>query len=281
MSARALSALFNGRPADGHLAFHRGFHYGDGVFRTCFIFEQKVFDLEEQIQTIIKDASQLGLKITAIQHLKKEARKLAADHRKAALKIVLIRQGQQRGYRNPSGKTDRLLCCYPAQRYPSSHWQHGIRVFRSSFRLASQPALAGIKHLNRLEQVLASRQWEPGSEEGILSDEKGRPVSGTRSNLFWVRNGVLYSPDLSRCGVAGLMRKQVLQTATALQQHWQVLSGSWEELEKAQEVFVTNSLIGLWPVRALGNRSWKAPGPVTRRLMENIRHPRIQENLCG
>ncbi|MBI3171341.1 MAG: aminotransferase class IV, partial [Hydrocarboniphaga effusa] len=137
--------------------------------------------------------------------------------------------------------------------------------------------LAGVKHLNRLEQILASREWEPGADEGLLADDQNRPVSGTRGNLFWVGQGALRTSALDRCGVAGLMRGKVLQAAAALGLPYTVAEGSWNELESADEVFVTNSLIGLWPVRAMGDKSWAAPGPVTRRLMEAIKHPQLRD----
>lgn len=270
-------ALINGEAAAGSRVWNRGLHYGDGVFRTCLIYEGQVIDLEKQIEKIINDAEVVSLYFAHPETLLREAQQLAQGQAQAVLKILLIRAGASRGYRTSVATADRLLCTYPTSRYPSANWERGIVVFRSRVRLGSQPMLAGVKHLNRLEQILASREWEPGADEGIMGDDQNRPVSGTRGNLFWAKQGALRTPALDRCGVAGLMRDKVLQGASALKLPCSVAEGSWEELESADEVFVTNSLIGLWPVRTMGDKSWAAPGPVTRRLMETIKHPQLRD----
>lgn len=270
-------ALINGEAATGSRVWNRGLHYGDGVFRTCLIYEEQVIDIEKQIDKVINDAEVVSLYFGERETLIREAQQLAQGQQQAVLKILLIRAGAARGYRTSVATADRLLCTYPTSRYPAAHWERGIAVFRSRVRLGSQPMLAGVKHLNRLEQILASREWETGADEGILADDQDRPVSGTRGNLFWVKQGVLRTPALDRCGVAGLMRDKVLLTAAMLKLPCTVAEGSWNELEGADEVFVTNSLIGLWPVRVMGAKTWTAPGPVTRRLMDTIKHPQLRD----
>lgn len=267
MSARV---LFNGAEA-GDLALHRGLQYGDGVFRTCFIFNSEVIDINKQIETLATDAARLELVPVPADALRDDAARLARNQGRAVLKMLLLRAGTGRGYRSEGAGTDRLLCQYPAPVYPATAWDRGVTVCRSEFRLATQPALAGIKHLNRLEQVLASRQWAEGTDEALLSDEAGRPVCGTRTNLFWVRGGQLHTPALQRCGVAGMMRAKVLALAPAAI----VSDGDWAEVESADEVFLTNSLIGIWPVARLGARRWPGPGPVTRDLVARLGHPRL------
>lgn len=267
-------AWLNGVAASD-LAHHRGLHYGDGVFRTCLIHDGHVVDLKEQSKKVIGDASRLGLTVADPLPLEREAQQLAAGQTWAVLKILLVRAGNRRGYRSSASVADRLLCRYAAPELPAHAWERGVRVFRTGFRLASQPALAGIKHLNRLEQVLASRAWEEGADEGIVEDPDGAPLAGTRSNLFWVAAGRLMTPALDRCGVEGVMRQKTLAAAVALDLPFRVAPGTWTELERADEVFITNSLIGLWPVAALGAHTWSAPGPLTRMLAERLHHPRL------
>lgn len=270
-------ALINGAPASGYKIWNRGLHYGDGVFRTCLIYNEKVIDLEKQIEKLINDAEAVSLYFSDRDVLLKEALELAHGQAQAVLKILLVRAGASRGYRSSVATADRLLCSYPTSRYPSANWERGIVVFRSRVQLGAQPMLAGVKHLNRLEQILASREWEPGADEGILADDQNRPVSGTRGNLFWVKQNTLHTPALDRCGVAGLMRDKVMQAAAAMQLPLSVAAGSWADLEGADEVFVTNSLIGLWPVRTMGAKTWAAPGPLTRRLMDAIQYPQLRD----
>jgi 4-amino-4-deoxychorismate lyase len=267
-------ALLNGVLAPD-LALHRGLHYGDGVFRTCLIYASQVIDIQEQCETLNADAARLGMAPVLAAELAREAGELARGHDRAVLKMTLLRAGAARGYRPDGRATDRLLCRYAAPGYPAAAWERGVTVFRSTFRLATQPALAGIKHLNRLEQVLASREWPPQADEALLEDEAGRPVCGTRTNLFWVTAGALHTPALERCGVAGLTRRKVLALAARLGLKSHVRDASGADLETAEEMFLTNSLVGIWPVAACGEWRRAAPGPVTRQLMDALRHPRL------
>jgi 4-amino-4-deoxychorismate lyase len=267
------AVLFNGgTPPD--LSAHRGLHYGDGVFRTCFIFESQILDIKEQCELVMADAARLGLTAVDGAQLASEARQLAAGVHKGVLKIFLLRAGEARGYAPAQAPTDRLLRRYDVPPYRAACWEQGVSVCRSAVVLGAQPALAGIKHLNRLEQVLASRDREADCDEALLGDDAGHAVCGTRTNLFRIAGGVLYTAPLDRCGVAGHMRRKVLGLAAALGLDTRVQHGDWDELLAADEAFLTNSLIGIWPIARFGARQWPAPGPVTRRLAERLAHPR-------
>lgn len=119
--------------------------------------------------------------------------------------------------------------------------------------------------------MLARSEWsDPTIAEGLLADAQGRVVEGTMSNLFVIRQGVASTPDLSRCGVVGAQRERVrelLQLAAGIE--CRVRDLAWQDVEDADEVFLTNSLIGAWPVASFGERRWK-PGPVTRRVQQLI-----------
>src|SRR5690606_31058408 len=133
-------------------------------------------------------------------------------------------------------------------------------------RLAEQPLLAGLKHLNRLEQVLARAEWQDTRyAEGLLCDVSGRIVEGVFSNLFLVRGGVLQTPALTRCGVAGVMRAELLEYAASLGVPCAVGDYERADLLVADEIFVCNSLYGVWPVRRFAGRDWPV-GPLTRTL---------------
>lgn len=273
VAARAF--LFNGAPAAPELAWHRGLHYGDGVFRTCLIYESHIIDIKEHIKKIGADAGRLGLTPPDARTLAAEAEQMSRGVDRAVLKLLLMRGGAGRGYRGESAVADRLWCRYAAPAWPAAMWERGIRAARVDFRLAAQPALAGIKHLNRLEQVLASRGWPEGVDEAIVGDAQGRPVCGTRTNLFWVSRSLLRTPALDACGVAGVTRDKVLAAAAAAGLRASVGPGSWAEIEGADEAFVTNSVVGLWPLASLDARTWAAPGPGTRALMAQLRYPRL------
>jgi 4-amino-4-deoxychorismate lyase len=269
--------LVNGLPAEPGLAMSRGLHYGDGVFRTLLKHEGRVLDVDLQLRKLLDDAAalQLDTSDSTATLLAAEIVKASAGITTAVIKILLVRGGQGRGYAPQTDRADRLVFVYAAPRYPECHWTEGIDTARSEIAIAAQPALAGIKHLNRLEQVLAYRSAPSGLQEIMLCDDKGQAICGGRSNLFCVANGLLMTPDLARSGVRGVMRDKVLACAAQLNIGVRIEAMPWSRVEQADEVFVTNSLIGIWPVRSIGARCWSAPGPVTTALTQALAHPRL------
>jgi 4-amino-4-deoxychorismate lyase len=138
-------------------------------------------------------------------------------------------------------------------------------------RLGQNPALAGMKHLNRLEQVLACSEWsDPTVGEGLMLSMDGRMISGTATNLFLVRDDRLETPDIRDCGVAGVMRQVILRAARDLGIACVERDMGLEALVTASEVFLTNAVAGIRPVRTLiGHSEWPL-GTVTRRLLERL-----------
>ena len=183
------------------------------------------------------------------------------------LKLILTRGDSQRGYgASPGALPRRILQASPAAAYPEANGLHGIKLFDCATRLAEQPLLAGLKHLNRLEQVMARSEWQdPACAEGLMRDTSGRVIEGVFSNLFMVRDGVLLTADLSRCGVAGVMRAALLAEAGRLGIPCHVTDISLAQLQQADELFLCNSVYGIWPVRAFADLSWPV-GPLTRKL---------------
>lgn len=268
------TALYNGGSPGAELAWSRGLHYGDGVFRTALIWEGAVVDLDRQLQLLAQDAQALDLRPPSAALLRSEVAQLAAGIERGVLKLLLWRREGGRGYAPTTADCDRLLLRSPAPSYPASHWERGVRLVHSAHVLADQPRLAGIKHLNRLDQVLASAALRD-AEEAFLCDARGHPVSGTRSNLFWVVNGGLQTPALNHCGIRGMMRGKIMDLARQLGLAVDTGDAGVEALRRADEVFVCNSLIGLWPVAELDGEARPAPGPVTQRLLAALQHPRL------
>jgi 4-amino-4-deoxychorismate lyase len=140
-----------------------------------------------------------------------------------------------------------------------------VRACRT--RLGRNPRLAGIKHLNRLEQVLARSEQDPAEcAEGLMLDDEDRVIEGIMSNLFMRRGRLLTTPDLSACGVAGIMRELVLEAAAELEGlEPRVGAVGIHDLASADECFLTNSLIGIWPIRHLEGQALGV-GPVSHEL---------------
>jgi 4-amino-4-deoxychorismate lyase len=160
--------LFNGAAADHTLVLSRGLHYGDGIFRTLLKYNSQLVDFKLQFIKLSHDAAALDLDPPPAETLRAEAEAVSVGGTAGVVKLMLLRSGAGRGYRPQTRQADRLVLGYPLPAYPAGHWSRGIDAFRCGLKLGRQPALAGIKHLNRLEQVLGGRGWPEGAEEGIL-----------------------------------------------------------------------------------------------------------------
>lgn len=262
---------FNGERVDGAWTGTRGLHYGDGVFRTGLILEGRLVQRERQLARLTLDASRLDLEIAP--ELAGEVDEVCGEAGEGVLRIVLSRMDSGRGYLPQGSRCDRLLRVSPLPDHASGAWKEGIACAWSPVLLAVQPRLAGIKHLNRLEQVLASRDWPAGCQEVLMCDSEGRVTCGSRSNVFFVIEGVLVTPDLSFAGVAGMMREQLIELARQSGVGCEIGVVSPDEVRHASEAFACNSLIGIWPLRSVGSLRFDAPGPITRRLTDLLRHP--------
>ena len=187
---------------------------------------------------------------------------------RAVARISVTRGVGARGYAPPRPpRPTRIVNGFAAPAVPVDWYAHGIRVRFCELRLAAQPRLAGLKHLNRLEQVLARAEWsDPAVAEGLLLDTGGRVVSATMANLFAVVDGVLLTPALDRCGVAGVARAEVLAACPQAQVGTLML----DTLRSAGEIFLSSGVRGIVPVRALDGRTYAA-GALTRQLQRHWR----------
>lgn len=262
---------FNGKPVEGAWVGTRALHYGDGVFRTGLVLDGRLVQREQQLARLALDASRLELDVPG--GLGDEVDAVCREAGEGALRIVLSRVDSGRGYRPESSRADRLLRVSPLPEHARRAWSEGIACAWSPVLLGIQPRLAGIKHLNRLEQVLASRQWPEGCQEVLMCDAEGRVTSGSRSNAFFVIDGVLVTPDLSFAGVAGMMREHLVTLARQDGIGCEIGLISPDEVRHASEALVCNSLVGIWPLRSVGSVRFECPGPVTRRLIDLLRHP--------
>jgi 4-amino-4-deoxychorismate lyase len=261
----------DGQPADTVPLKDRGLAYGDGLFETIAVKVGQPLLLDRHLQRLDEGCRRLA--IVADQKLiRSELLAYAAALGDGVLKLILTRGDSLRGYGiNAGAPARRILQGSPPAAYPQAHGSSGIRLFPCVTRLSEQPLLAGLKHLNRLEQVIARSEWQDADHaEGLMLDISGRVIEGVFSNLFLVRDGVLLTADLNRCGVAGVMRAELLAQAQALGIPLTVADISLEQLQQADEVFVCNSVYGIWPVLGCGAMSWSA-GPLTRKLQGIVR----------
>lgn len=261
--------LINGAMGSTIDVSDRGFQYGDGLFETIEINQGRLVFFERHIRRLNEGCRRLQIPLEDTGNLVEEAECTAKDVVRGVLKIILTRGTGGRGYRQPDSiKPTRVISVYPFPDSPKNYTRNGITARVCSTRLGLNPALAGIKHLNRLEQILARAEWkDPGIQEGLMLDADGNVIEGTMTNLFYVINRQLHTSEILRSGVAGIMREIILELAESNELALSKRYFGIDELLNADEIFVCNSVIGLWPVTQIDGKPF-AVGPVTREITD-------------
>ncbi len=264
------TTLINGEFQEQVSIRDRGFQYGDGLFETLAVTRGKPIFWDRHMRRLRHGAERLGFTPPPESLLRQEAGQICMNHERAVLKIIITRGASGRGYGPVAGASPtRVLNLSPWTDYPSAYAQQGVTVRFCRMTLARNRFLAGIKHLNRLEQVLARTEWQDDYQEGLMQDADGHVVEGTMSNVFAVSKGTLLTPDVSQCGVEGVMRGVVIECAAAASIPCRVTDIRRQDILDADEIFLTNSLIGLWPVRMLEGQNLSV-GHITRQLQQAL-----------
>ena len=258
----------------------RGFHYGDGLFETIEILHGKPLFLDLHLSRLSVGCKRLLIPMPDYALLQREATKLANQSKHAVLKLIVTRGVGGRGYRQPEEiKPTRLFSLHPYPVYSESFQLEGVTVRFCQNRLGLNPALAGIKHLNRLEQVLARAEWHNSDiQEGLMQDVRGHVIEGTMSNVFYAKDQCLYTPLIEQSGVAGIVRAIIMDLAKQLSIEVIEKNILSDELLQADEMFVTNSIIGIWPVKKLDHQVVNA-GPITQKLQHAYHKLKQQADL--
>lgn len=264
--------LVNGQAQEHIAVADRGLQYGDGLFETIAVSAGLPRLWDRHLRRLSSGCRRLGIAGIDPEELRDEASRVCVGVERGVLKVIVTRGEGGRGYRPArTGKATRIVATYPWPDYPDAYWQRGVAVRMCATRLGRNAALAGLKHLNRLEQVVARREWDdPQIAEGLMLDDGDHVIAGTMSNLFIVTSGRLMTPLLTACGVEGVMRGVILDIADELAIPWEAAPLSRQDLHQAAEVFVCNALIGIWPVRCIEQQGY-AVGPLTELLGERLR----------
>jgi 4-amino-4-deoxychorismate lyase len=265
-----LALLVNGvvpaNPSHAIAVDERGLHYGDGLFETALFIDGRVRFLDDHLERLFRGCARLGMQAPDRQTLLDEITQVSAAANRGVLKIIVTRGAGGRGYRpSVAAGATRIVALHPLRETTP----HALKLRWCDTRLGRNARLAGIKHLNRLEQVLAQSEWREGEfDEGLMMDTEGELVCATAGNVFAVRDGALITPDLRFCGIQGVMRAKVLEAAARLcigvseEPLWP------QDLEAASEIFITNAVRGIRSASSLDSLQWSDSTVATRLARE-------------
>lgn len=263
--------LLNGEIQDRLSIFDRGLQYGDGLFETVAINRQQPLNFSRHIQRLQLGCQRLSIPFEQWQWLVDQSLRAIGNCARGVLKIIVTRGVGGRGYQVPTeqqANTLIYLSAWPNDSIQSS--QQGIKLGLCQTRLAQQPLLAGLKHLNRLEQVLASQEQQiQGFPESLMLDQQQQVISGIRSNVFVIKNNQLYTPDLRQAGIAGTVRQAIIDYG-----HCQVVPLKISDVQQADAVFISNSIFGCWPITEFMGYQYAISSGL-RQLQQRLREDKI------
>lgn len=265
----------NGLPGTQVDVTDRGFSYADGLFETIAIRSARPRFLALHLDRLFDGCERLGIAPPMSRSQVSEAMTAAANAvAHGVLKLVISRGTGPRGYAMPPEPKPTIAwgidgSAATTSRPVALRWCETI--------VSVNRATAGLKTLARLEQVLARREWsDPAVAEGLMVNGNGRLVGGTASNVFLVVGDRLLTPALHDSGVAGVMRRAVIDTARRAGIHVVETDIRPALVQEATELFLTNALTGIRPVARVEQKSWAA-GPLTRRLCQLMAEAGVEE----
>lgn len=260
----------------------RAAQFGDGVFETMAIKNGHCLALSHHTQRL-----ELGLKALYIPLPDSDLQKLLVSYlnemlqkselKNGVLKVIVSRGNSSRGYGFDSGLQPVVTAFFSAEvAYPDDFYQTGIALQTVETMCSIQPQLAGLKHLNRLENVLAKNELVDGFFEGVMSNYLGHVIEGTVSNIFFEKQSTLYTPNLSVCGVAGIMRKLVMQYCKKENIPLLVVDINQAEVKSFNGAFICNSLMGVMPANSIDKQELIIT-PLIRKITDVVRSGEIYE----
>ena len=269
-----IDVIINGISQDVVSFNDRGLMYGDGLFETMLYQEDGIRNIALHWNRLIKGCKKLSLPEPDIKLIESEIEQLVSKQtiRPIVVKLVITRGQSERGYKFSGNEVPtRIIALYTQSVFPDNLYRDGIAMHLCKTRLSESSTLAGIKHLNRLDQVLARNERDDSQyQEGLMLDSINMIVEGTMSNIFFVKNGKICTPRIKRCGIEGVMRQHVINQLHINNCDIVESDIPVEQLNEFEEVFITNSLIGVCPVKNIEDHHYSVPGKVTSEILSKI-----------
>ncbi len=281
----AFQTLINGIPDNLLPITDRGLAYGDGVFETFRLIKGEVFLFDRHWWRLTESLKHLNISLPLSETELKTAFRTVVAEGTGIAKLIVTRGSGGRGYRVPDQSDSQwILQGFPLPESNSDHYLKGVGVRSCELKLSEQPLLAGMKHLNRLEQVMARSEWQDEYVEGLMFSRSGALIEATMANLFVVQENLLLTPRLDLCGVQGVMRDAILNADAAyLPQGTEVKEALLDAhiLRNSDAAFICNSVRGIIPLAQWSDtkgvliRQWNSSDhPVVRALMQ-LFHPEL------
>ncbi len=274
---------FDNGEALEHLAIDdRGFQYGDGLFETVAIRNGAPRLWEFHLERLARGCELLRITMPRKDRLLRAAMDAVGGSNVSSayciVKIIVSAGASRRGYGRKLVKVPSVLCgVFPSSPPPLKLYRDGTRAVLCQTRLALDSVVRGVKTLNRIEQVLARSEFNAADVfEGLTMDADGNIICGTMSNVFFVKNKTVSTPSLQRCGVAGVMRRHVIETLQAQGTGVATTVVSAADFGASDEVFVSNSQFGVMPLSGCANWDWGV-GPITRKVMQTMADSGVAE----
>ena len=277
-----MAEWFSGGDRSGQVDIgDRGLQYGDGLFETVAVRagELRLWDLH--MLRLVNGCRRLSIRAPAPEFLRETVQQAlvasSTSDAAAIAKIVVTAGAGRRGYARGTVEEPSIFTgIFAAKPLPKAHYGTGVSAMVCKTRLASGSPHAGLKTLNRLEQVLARSELTDGVFEGLTLDADGNLICGTMSNVFFVHQNSVTTPSVERCGVAGVMRRKVVEVLAGRGIDVDECEHGVQELTRADEVFLTNSQFGVLSLRSCDGARW-TDRSFARQLASWLREAGIRE----
>lgn len=260
----------NGEETTHISVYDRGLQYGDGLFETMRMLDGDVALWPDHVTRLQQGCQRLGIAFDRA-YIEEQLAIVKTQVVTGVVKLIVTRGESERGYRvSLDFPVNIVWMCSELPVYPDFYYTQGVDILFCTTTISRNTSLAGLKHLNRLEHVLARREWQDEFQEGLMCDDQSHVIEGTMTNVFFVENDILVTPDIQYCGVDGVMRQRILNFARDEGIRTQTRNITPVDLEFFDSVLLTNSLIGAWPVNSIDGQGY-AITPLAKHLVAHVR----------
>ena len=260
-------SLINGIFKKNISVLDRGLAYGDGIFETMNWRASKsnkvqIYGVEywdRHLERLKIGCNKIKLPMPSKDLLNSYKNKilkksLESNINRGVLKIIITRGVGGRGYKYESNlKPTIIFLSFPAKTIDQKLYNTGVKVKLCKTDILENKRISGIKHLNRLDSVIARSEWDNNYFEGLFVDKSGNLLEGTMTNIFFIKNKILYFPKLKSCGIEGIMSQVIKEKTNLFFKDFMECNLKLSEIKNFDAMFLTNSIIRVMPVKHLEN----------------------------